>query len=244
MSKHYQTIYYPESKFGGFVDGDEVISFYTRVHNFLDETTVVLDVGCGRGEFMDDPVPARRDYRVLKGKCGRVIGIDLDPVAADNPNLDEFRQLDDGPWPVEDASIDVCVSDYVLEHFEQPEIFFAECQRVLKPGGYLFFRTSNLFSYLGLAVKLIPRRLHNRILGQVQPDRKEEDIFPTVYRCNTLPQIRRMLDKYGFEHSVYGYQAVPGYLGFSRLSYYLGILYMKFLPKGLRVHIIALARKR
>jgi SAM-dependent methyltransferase len=244
MSKIYQTIYYPESKFGGFVDGDEVISFYTRVRSFLDETTVVLDVGCGRGEFKDDPIATRRDFHVLKGKCKKVIGIDLDPVAAENPNLDEFRLLGSGPWPVEDASIDVCVSDYVLEHFEDPDLFFSECQRVLKPGGYLFFRTSNLISYLGLAVKLIPRNLHNRILGRVQPERQEEDIFPTVYGCNTIRKIRRTLDRYDFEHSVYGYQAIPGYLGFSRPAYYLGILYMKFMPKSLKIHIIALARKR
>jgi len=244
MSKNYQAIYYPESKFGGFVDGDEVISFYTRVRNFLDETTIVLDVGCGRGEFIDDPIPARRDFHTLKGKCKKVIGVDVDPVAADNPNLDEFRLLNDGPWPVEDASIDVCVSDYVLEHFEQPESFFAECERVLKPGGYLFLRTSNLFSYLGLAVKLIPRSLHDRVLGRVQPERQEEDIFPTAYRCNTVWKIRRMLDQYGFEHSVYGYQTLPSYLGFSRLTYYLGILNMKFMPKNLKIHIFALARKK
>ena len=45
----YMSIYYPESKFGGFTDIDGTMGSYTRTSSLIRSSSVVLDVGCGRG---------------------------------------------------------------------------------------------------------------------------------------------------------------------------------------------------
>jgi SAM-dependent methyltransferase len=239
----YKSIYYPESRFGGFTDVDATIAFYTRVHALIDASSILLDIGCGRGLYAEDPVSIRRDLRSFKGKCRRVIGIDVDETARQNPGLDEFRLIEGSRWPLEDASVDVCVSDTVLEHVDDPELFFSECRRVLRPGGYLCLRTPNVMNYIGLFSRLIPNKLHAAVVGSVQTGRKEEDVFETQYRCNTLGKIRQMLHRYGFDGCVYPYEAEPSYLSFSRFFYRLGVIHQRLAPGMFKPAIFAFARK-
>jgi SAM-dependent methyltransferase len=239
------SIYYPESRFGGFTDVDGTIAFYLRVHSLLTPSSVVLEVGCGRGAYGEHPVPLKKDLRVFKGKCAQVIGIDVDERARDNPYLDAFHRIDGEHWPIEDQSIDLCICDSVLEHIARPEGFFAECRRTIKPGGYLCIRTPNLFNYISLISRIVPNHLHARVLDRVLSNGKnEEDIFPAVYRCNTRRRLRRMLDASGFDHCVYAYEAEPYHLGFSRWAYFLGVLHQRFAPKAFRSTLFAFAQKR
>lgn len=68
MPRNVRTRCYPETEFGGFADIDGTLAFYRRVNALLTPDSVVLDVGCGRGEYRDDPIPIRRDARILRGK--------------------------------------------------------------------------------------------------------------------------------------------------------------------------------
>jgi SAM-dependent methyltransferase len=238
-------LYYPESRFGGFTGVDGTIAFYIRVQSLVESSSVVLDVGCGRGACMDDPVRVRRELRVFKGKCKRVVGIDIDPRAGENPFVDEFRLIEGDRWPVEDGSVDVCISDSVLEHIGDPERFFAECGRVIRPGGYLCIRTMNSLNYIALFARLIPARFHKAVLRKALcGHRKEEDGFPTMYRCNTKRGICRMLDQHGFEHCVYGYEAEPYHLSFSHVSYLCGVLHQRLAPRLFKGMIFAFARRK
>ncbi len=195
-----KALFYPESRFGGFTDSDAYVVFYARVNALLTPDSVVLDIGCGRGAYADDPVAFRRQLRILKGKGRRVIGIDVDPAAAANPFLDEFRRLEpaNGRWPVDDASIDVAVSVSV----------------------------------------------HAAIIRRVsESPRDEVDVFPTLYRCNTLFKVRRLLRRFGFEHYVYGYQSEPSSLSFSRFFYFWGVIHQHIAPTMLKPTIFAFARR-
>lgn len=240
----YKNIYYPESAFGGFTDIDGTIAFYLRVNSLITSPSLVCDVGCGRGAYAEDPVRLRKELRILKGKVKKVIGIDVDAPAEKNPFLDEFRHLQGTYWPLEDESIDVCLCDNVLEHVEDPVRFFSECRRVVKQGGYVCIRTTNVWSYIGMLSRLIPDRHHALMIRKIQHGRKEEDVFPTLYRCNSMRRIRYMLDKYGFENCVYGYEAEPSYLSFSQLFYLSGVIHQKFAPNVLRLAIFAFGKKK
>jgi SAM-dependent methyltransferase len=234
--------FYPESRFGGFTDVDGTIAFYLRVHALAGPGATLLDVGCGRGAYDEDPVAIRRDLRVFKSKVARVVGLDVDPAGAANPFLDEFRLFDGGEWPLQDGSFDVALADCVLEHVTDPPAFFRNAHRVLRPGGVLCIRTTNAWSYVALAAKIVPNRYHAQVTARVQESRKSEDVFPTVYRCNSVWALRRALAVHGFEGVAYGCEAEPSYLEFSRVAYALGVLHQRFAPRLFSPVLHAFAR--
>jgi SAM-dependent methyltransferase len=234
--------FYPESRFGGFSDIDGTMVFFNRVNSLLDPSFVVLDVGCGRGGFDADPILVRRNLRILRGKVAKVIGIDVDRQAQSNPFVDEFRLIEGSSWPIEKGSIDLIVCDNVLEHIADPDALFGEVRRVLRIGGYLCLRTPNRWNYIAQAAMLIPRRYHSRVTSMVQAERKEEDVFPAFYRCNTIRKLRNTLRRYGFESVVYGYEAEPSYLAFSTIAYLLGVLHQRLAPGFMRPALFAFGR--
>lgn len=239
----HQERFYPESRFGGFTDIDGTIAFFNRVHALLHRSSVVLDVGCGRGACVDDPIALRKGLRILKGKVSKVIGIDVDGAAQDNPCLDDFRRMGQGAWPVEDDAIDLIVCDNVLEHIEDPDRFFSEARRVLKTGGYFCIRTPNRWSYVALFSRLIPNKHHSKVLRVVQDARKEEDVFPTFYRCNSVFRIRRSMKDHGFDAVVCGHEAEPSYLSFSGIAYALGVLHQRISPRFFKPTLFAFGKK-
>lgn len=235
--------FYPECQYGGFSNIDGTIIFYNRVNALLSSESIVIDFGCGRGAYASDPVAYRRNLRILKNKCQRVIGLDVNQVGRENPFLDEFRLVQDWQLPIESHSVDLFLADNVLEHLENPEIFFSECQRSIKPGGYLCIRTPNLLSYVGLLAWLIPNRKHLSILQKAKEQASELDTFPTFYRANTIARLKRLLADHGFEQCVYGYNAEPSYLSFSEFTYALGVFFHPLTPKYFKVGIHAFGQK-
>ena len=236
---------FPETKFGGFENIDGTIAFYVRVNALIKSSDLVLDFGCGRGEYQDDPIPLRKNLRILRSKVQTVIGLDLDVKAANNPFIDEFRLLESpsAGWPLEDHSIDLILTDWTLEHISNPDHFFSEASRVLKPGGYFCARTTNAWGYVALLSRIIPEKFHQSVLRKTQKNRKEVDIFPAYYACNSVPLLRKKLKQFDFTGVALGYAGPPGYLNFSCFLYYLGYLYERFAPHFLRITLMVFAQK-
>jgi 2-polyprenyl-3-methyl-5-hydroxy-6-metoxy-1,4-benzoquinol methylase len=236
--------YYPEREFGGYSRVDGTIAFFGRVQSLLRPEMVALDVGCGRGEVVDrlNTQPWEK-CRVLKGACKKVIGIDVTEAGRQNVLIDEFRLIEGGRWPVDSASIDLLMADAVLEHLTDPDAFFAECSRVVKPGGYVCFRTPNKWAYYALIASLIPNRLHAKVLDKVQPGRKEEDVFPTYYRANTIHSLNRLLAAHHFKGCVYRHIAEPSYFMFSQLAYGMGVYLHRWLPQLFWFTLFVFARR-
>ena len=99
----------------------------------------VVDIGCGAG--MDLLLAARR-----VGPEGRVIGVDMTDAmverarkssAASGKEQIEVRKGDATSLPVADETIDVVISNGVLNLVPEKELAFAEIVRVLKSGGRL-----------------------------------------------------------------------------------------------------------
>lgn len=240
----YKRQFYPESNYGGFTDIDTTLLFYSRVNALLDNSFTLLDIGCGRGAYEDEPIEFRRQLRVMKGKVKNVIGLDVDPGAAVNPHIDKFALLDGPTWPVEDQSVNLILCDYVMEHVENPDELFSEANRVLKPGGKLCIRTPNRWSYISLAATIIPDSLHAKVTSRVQENRKAEDVFPTFYRCNTKGAFKRYLSAHNFDGVVYRHEPDPAYLSFSKIAYYLGVLHQRFAPGIIKPSIFVFATKQ
>jgi SAM-dependent methyltransferase len=103
----------------------------------LKEGDVVLDLGSGAG--FDSFLAARR-----VGKTGRVIGVDMTPemiakaranAKAGNYDNVEFLLGDIEALPLSDCSVDVAISNCVINLVPDKEKVFQELNRVLRPGG-------------------------------------------------------------------------------------------------------------
>lgn len=172
---------------------DSIVSFLGVAHALAGDAGVVVDVGCGRGSMSDGG--AGVVFHDMRGPGRTVIGIDIDPVGAENPLIDQFRLIDgSGDWPLPDSSVDLAVSDFTLEHIDDPPAFIAELHRALRPGGAFVARTVSRYSILAFAARVVPNRRHGRWLQVLQPKRLEKDVFPTRYRMNSERALRRLLD--------------------------------------------------
>lgn len=235
---------YPEIQSDGYSRVDGTVRFYQRVATLLDGATVVLDVGCGRGLRDEDPCEYRRQLQNLRLDGRRVIGIDVDAAGKDNPLINEFRLIEDiKHWPVDDASVNVVVADYVLEHVDDPVSFFREVARVIRPGGCFCARTPNAYGYVVWISRLIPNRMHAKVTGYAQADRAEADVFPTVYRCNTQSTLKRLLAEHGFDCDIDRIEGEPSYMAFSRIAYRVFAVIHRLLPPPLRSTLLVYARK-
>ncbi len=235
---------FPEIAFGGFSSVDGTVAFYNRVNALISPESSVLDVGCGRGCYKEDASTYRRELRILGNRARRVVGVDVDPAARANPYLDEFLLIDDDRLPIEDASIDLVLCDWVVEHIVDPRRFFAELVRILRPGGYVCIRTPNRLGYVAMAARIVPPGLHSAVLHRMQPGRKEEDVFPTYYRINTTRKLRSLLSTHGFAHVVKTHVSEPTYFRSSNLAYGLGFCINAAIPPPFRPIIHAFGKLR
>jgi SAM-dependent methyltransferase len=239
---------YPEIGAGGFSRVDGTIAFYLRVKALRSElpgAAVVLDYGAGRGGFLDDPVPFRRNLRLLQNEATLVIGVDVDDAVMANPSIDEAHVIRIGePLPLAEASVDLVVADWVMEHVTDPAWTAAELSRVLRPGGWLCVRTPNRRGYIALGTRLVPNRLRLSLLRRLQPNRSPKDAFPTAYLLNTPRALRRWFPPDRYRHLIYAADSEPAYLGGSVVAARLGRILSALTPRPFRSVLYAFLERR
>jgi SAM-dependent methyltransferase len=99
------------------------------------------DLNAGPGSTILDYGCAEVPYRGL-------FPPDCDYIAADlDGNPDATLTLVDGRPPIPDASCDAVLSTQALEHVAEPDVYLAECARVLRPGGRLLLSTHGVMPY-------------------------------------------------------------------------------------------------
>jgi arsenite methyltransferase len=105
----------------------------------LDEGATVVDLGCGAGT--DLLIAAQ-----MVGPAGRAIGIDMTPSMLERARNSaremglENVELHEGlieSLPLEDESVDVVISNGVIDLVPDKDAVFSEIDRVLRPGGRL-----------------------------------------------------------------------------------------------------------
>ena len=133
---------YPEPELSRVPDAS-VESFAGVANHWLlghvEPGQVVLDLGCGAGT--DLMIAAQ-----MTGAGGRVIGVDMTTGMLDRAqtsaeemglNNVELRESLIESLPVEDASVDVVISNGVIDLVPDKDAVFDEIDRVLRPAGRL-----------------------------------------------------------------------------------------------------------
>jgi SAM-dependent methyltransferase len=178
--------------------------------------TRLLDAGCGRYlEFS----------RELANNV-QVVGIDLEEqLDTKNRSSPYAIRGDLGHLPFPSNYFDVVISRSVIEHLSDPPLVFQEMHRVLKPGGKVILSTPNKWDYISVAARLTPYSWHRALVSKMLGV-SEDDVFPTLYRANTLAALGHELQAAGFKENVLrAVSHYPAYLMFSPMLFRLGMLY-------------------
>jgi arsenite methyltransferase len=137
-----QELGYPEPELSRVPDAS-VESFAGVANHWLlgrlEPGQTIVDLGCGAGT--DLLIAAQ-----MVGPEGRAIGVDMTPAMIDRArasaramgldNVEVHEGLIE-TLPLDDASVDVVISNGVIDLIVDKDAVFAEIDRVLKPGGRL-----------------------------------------------------------------------------------------------------------
>lgn len=226
-----------DKHYPNFVDAETI--YENQVKTFLRKDAVLLDAGCGRGEFL-------QKYRP---QVKLVIGIDVSEesardaarrgISTNSPQSVLVGSLEDLPF--KEKTFDLITCRWVVEHLKDPKRTFYEFHRVLKKGGHLVLLTTNAYNYVTILNRLMPVGARKRVLNKL--GRGESDTFPAYYRCNSVRRLRTTAAENHLSEETIILVGSPFYLFFSKLLFRLAVMYEKLtdigLLKGGKIHIIA-----
>ena len=177
----------------------------------LAEGEAVLDLGSGAG--FDCFLAANR-----VGKLGKVIGVDMTPEMIDKARENarkggyenvEFRLGEIENLPLADNSVDVVISNCVINLSPDKARVFKEAFRVLKPGGQLMvsditllkelpdFIRDSIAAYVGCISGALMKNEYINVIGQAgfqEVNIMDEAVFPIECMAND-PTARAVIDK-------------------------------------------------
>ncbi|MCL2270927.1 MAG: class I SAM-dependent methyltransferase [Treponema sp.] len=116
----------------------------------------VLDVGCATGAMLD----------FLRGRGWQTAGVEISPsaeYARNEKKLDVRSQnFEDCRFPSE--SFDLVIASHLIEHLNNPVLFFREAWRVLRHGAFLMLITPNIG---GFQARLLGSRWRSAIFDHL-----------------------------------------------------------------------------
>lgn len=207
----------------------------------------MLDVGCGRGEFVfrctqdHDVLGVGIDYSVTAMNIARNIVFEFASEEQKAKML--FVRADAQRLPFSDGSFDVIFSHHVVEHLypKQLERMLSECNRLLRDNGRLVLETGpNLwrlrygFHITRLAYRIpFLGEIYRRMMEVKEIPRQAKTAEDARYHIGeqSVPSLKRVLWKNGFKHKVWvglGQDSHFSRIEFEKRFGWLGILLYRF----------------
>lgn len=173
----------------------------------IQEGETVLDLGSGAG--VDVFIAARQ-----VGPAGRVIGVDMTPemiwrarqnAAQGGYSNVDFRLSEIEAMPVETGSVDVVISNCVLNLVPDKRRAFAEIQRVLKTGGRIAISDVVSYGQIPEAIRQDAEAWAGCISGAV-----DQDEYLQIIREAGLSNVRvaQKVDYDAYKGEAYGFASV------------------------------------
>lgn len=209
--------------------------FAENVQHRLSPTSLVLDLGCGRGgliEQIDHPIQ-------------NLVGLDPDwtslsqhRLASFEPPLRRVVGLSE-QMPFVNEGFDLIIASWVLEHLAYPLADLKQIRRLLKPGGSFIFLTPNLRHPL-IAVNRLSARyasLQSRLVEKLY-ERKVDDTFPAFYQANTAEDLSRLAASAGLRLAALEHIPDPTYLAFTPALFRISLSIEARLSEARRIHLV------
>lgn len=201
-----------------------------------------LDIGCGRQLLPEWCCPAGHQAAIV-GRARLLVGADVDPSLRYNTMVPHRVFALAESLPFRNEAFDLVTANVVVEHLHRPPAALLEVRRVLAPGGIFLFHTPNALNYLVILARIIPYSLRRRLVFWIE-GRKEEDVFPTFYRMNTLRVIRQLAADCGMQVVLLRTVGSSGILGRMGPLGWLEVASMRLLAgTGLESNILCALRR-
>ena len=185
MTQHLFDKYYPKPAFRG-----GTLPFFDFFNTRIPKGSQILEIGAG----------SKNETTQRLASIGAVTALDIDPDVHNNLYASKTLVFDGVKFPIPDHSMDVCVSNWVLEHVADPVSHFSEVARVLRPGGIYLFRTPNLFHYVMFGSWILPHFLHLAIANRLRKMKEDAHApWPTYYRANRPARLKKLIRQAGIE---------------------------------------------
>lgn len=194
-------------------------------------STALLDLGCGRGGLIEKLGP----------EVGQPVGCDPDRRSlAEHRSPDTRRVCAPAEvLPFADATFDLVIASWLLEHLSHPQAVLAEVARVLRPGGHFVTLTPNANHPILLAnrVSQLAPRLQRWLVPRLYA-RDETDTFSVHYRANSRRQLVRLALDSGLQLAAYRPIGDPSYLAFGDALFGLATWAERLTPRRLKIHLL------
>lgn len=202
---------YPEFKTGGYF-------FRKYLKDFANNNSVILDAGCGNSGILTE----------FKSIVKLIIGVDTNKkLLEENQIVNKKINANLENIPLDENSIEIVVSEFVLEHLQNPEDVFKEISRILKPGGVFIFLTPNILNPIMAFSKILPYSIHK--LLRLKLFKKEEETHRTYYRANSYRKLLKLGKLAGFQDCEISKAGNPDYLGFCKPLVLIAIIFEKII---------------
>ncbi|MDP2873750.1 MAG: class I SAM-dependent methyltransferase [bacterium] len=199
-----------------FLEAEEIFYRWEAEGSVGDK--VLLNVGCGSKSVL---LP-------LYHKFSKVIGLDIDREAlARHQGLTDRLVGTAENIPLPESSVDIVVTEWVLEHLTNPTQTFTEISRVLKPGGFFLFLTPNLYSPVIMGGKILKSLFGEKVVSQLVfflTRRTADETFCHHYLVNTRRQLQNLGQSVGLVLvKLELVPGLPGYLRWSKILLWLSL---------------------
>ncbi|MDG4604188.1 MAG: class I SAM-dependent methyltransferase [Defluviicoccus sp.] len=222
----------------GWVDG--TTQFHELCRDNIPRGARICEIGAG---------PSNQTSRFL-ATIGEVHGVDIDASVLNNDALASANVVTGDHFPFEDENIDACVSNYVIEHIENPGQHLREVFRILKPGGVYLFRAPNRNHYVSLVARFTPHWFHERVSNRLRNLAEDAHApYPTYHRLNSPRQIADAASHCGFSVAqLMLIEKEPSYGMSSKALFLMFLAYERLVNAtdalaGLRANILGVLRR-
>jgi SAM-dependent methyltransferase len=210
---------YYKNHFPDYVGIDK--QYENVILEIVNKDSIIADIGCGRTSR----------FAKHKGSYGKLIGIDVsEEEIQHNQEIDEKIVCNAGEKiSLPNESIDLVVSFFVLEHVANPDQFFSEIRRILKPAGKFVLLAPNFLYPVFFLNKIISNQKFKKIILAKIAKRDPGTVFPVYYKANSLFALNRLRRKGIFKSIEVTYLNGPFDLHFSFFLFRLAVYFEKFL---------------
>ena len=154
---------------------------------------LVAEICCGRGEAC----------RLLQAKAGRLVGVDvsarmLEQAARDLGDRCIFLQGDATRIPLASAAFDSVFILGGIHHVNQRSALFAEVFRILKPGGYFYWREPVSDFFLWRWIRAVIYRISPQLDSQTERPLLWEETVPVLEQAGFTVEVWKTVGFLGF----------------------------------------------